>query len=65
MAVKVTFTRGKVARQVVCTVIIVHGGRNEKKEGREEGQRRSKGEHVTPPKIPPQKCGGGCGGAPR
>ena len=63
--IKVTFTRGKVVRQVVCTVIIVHNGKNEqKKEGGSKGKDEGKGEHVTPPKIPPEKCGGGCGGAP-
>ncbi len=63
--VGVTFSRGKVTRKVTCKVIIVHAGKSEKKKkGGKRGKGKGKSGQVKPPKIPPLKCEGGCGGAP-
>ena len=63
--VGVTFSRGKVTRKVTCKVIIVHAGKSEKKEkGGKRGKGKGKSGQAKPPKIPPLKCEGGCGGAP-
>ncbi len=64
--VKIGVKRGKVSKQVTCTVVIVHIGKGQGG-GKKGGKDKDKGghEHVKPPKIPPVKCesGSGCGGA--
>ena len=59
--IPVGFQRGFVVRRVVCRVIVVHNGEGEEKGGKKKA--KDERGHVKPPKVPPVRCEGGCGGA--
>ena len=60
VSIRARFQRGKFVRVATCRIVIVHIG---KARGGGRHGKKGKHKHVKPPKIPPVRCLGGCGGA--